>query len=299
MARSMVSSGTEASRAFWNIVRSVAFVSGSPPPSRAATSTWRMSLAKSLPRALSGRALLVLDRGPLGMTGHQATSSRNSWWSRRSPVSSGWNAATSTGPCRHEHRAAVDRGQHLDAVAGPLDDRRPDEHGVERPAVEARRRRGRPRTSRPGGRRRCGARRRRSAPKLRWSGRPSSTSAASRIIPAQVPKAGSPSPSRSASGSHRPDDVEQHRDGGRLAAREDERVDAGEVVGRADLDGVGAERQRAPRRAGRRPPAGRGPRPCRRPGGSSGRPRSPAPLGQLGLERADLEARHGRRRGPG
>ena len=53
MARSMVSIGTEASRAFWNIVRRVALALRSPPPSRAATSTWRISLANSLPRALS------------------------------------------------------------------------------------------------------------------------------------------------------------------------------------------------------------------------------------------------------
>ncbi len=60
MARSMVSSGTDASRAFWYIVRSVALLSRSPPPSRAATSTWRMSLAKSLPRALSAAPFLCL-----------------------------------------------------------------------------------------------------------------------------------------------------------------------------------------------------------------------------------------------
>ena len=70
MARSMVSIGIDASRAFWNIVRSVGLASGSPPPSRAATSTWRISLANSLPRGLVLRALLVLDRRPLGMTGH-------------------------------------------------------------------------------------------------------------------------------------------------------------------------------------------------------------------------------------
>ena len=49
----MVSMGTEAARALAYIVRSVALASMSPPPSRAATSTWRMSLANSLPRALS------------------------------------------------------------------------------------------------------------------------------------------------------------------------------------------------------------------------------------------------------
>ena len=53
MARSMVSMGTDAARALLYMVRSVAFASRSPPPSRAATSTWRMSLANSLPRALS------------------------------------------------------------------------------------------------------------------------------------------------------------------------------------------------------------------------------------------------------
>src|ERR1039458_5592306 len=53
MARSIVSRGTEASRAFWYMVRSEALVSTSPPPSRAATSTWRINLAKTLARALS------------------------------------------------------------------------------------------------------------------------------------------------------------------------------------------------------------------------------------------------------
>src|SRR6186713_2518066 len=60
MARSIVSSGTDASRAFWYMVRSVGFMSGSPPPSRAATSTWRISLAKSLPRAASAAPFLCL-----------------------------------------------------------------------------------------------------------------------------------------------------------------------------------------------------------------------------------------------
>ncbi len=59
-ARSMVSMGIEASRAFWNMVRSVGFMSGSPPPSRAATSTWRSTLANNLPRALSLAAFLCL-----------------------------------------------------------------------------------------------------------------------------------------------------------------------------------------------------------------------------------------------
>ena len=60
MARSIVSSGTDASRAFWYIVRSVGFMSGSPPPFLAATSTWRISLAKSLPRLASAAPFLCL-----------------------------------------------------------------------------------------------------------------------------------------------------------------------------------------------------------------------------------------------
>ncbi len=76
MARSMVSNGTDESRAFWYIVRSVGFMSGSPPPWRAATSTWRISLAKSLPRFWSAAPFLCLmvahlewpdmQKGPFG-----------------------------------------------------------------------------------------------------------------------------------------------------------------------------------------------------------------------------------------
>src|SRR5579859_4084329 len=60
MARSIVSRGTDASRAFWNMVRSVGLASGSPPPSRAATSIWRISFANSFPRALSAAPFLCL-----------------------------------------------------------------------------------------------------------------------------------------------------------------------------------------------------------------------------------------------
>src|SRR5579872_900463 len=56
----MVSSGIEASRAFWYIVRRVALAVWSPPPSRAATSTWRISFANSFPLALSTAPLRCL-----------------------------------------------------------------------------------------------------------------------------------------------------------------------------------------------------------------------------------------------
>ena len=53
MARSMVSMGTEASRALVYMVRRLALAVMSLPPSRAATSIWRMSLANTLARAAS------------------------------------------------------------------------------------------------------------------------------------------------------------------------------------------------------------------------------------------------------
>ena len=60
MARSILSTGTELSRAFCTIVRRVAFDSGSPPPSRAATSIWRVSRANSFARAWSAAPFLCL-----------------------------------------------------------------------------------------------------------------------------------------------------------------------------------------------------------------------------------------------
>src|SRR6478736_5768958 len=60
MARSMLSIGTELSRAFWILVRSVALESGSPPPDLAATSISRHRRAKSFPRAASAAPFLCL-----------------------------------------------------------------------------------------------------------------------------------------------------------------------------------------------------------------------------------------------
>ena len=60
MARSIVSAGTELSRAFWTAARRVGFPSRSLPPLRAATSICLMSFAKSFPRALSAAPFLCL-----------------------------------------------------------------------------------------------------------------------------------------------------------------------------------------------------------------------------------------------
>src|ERR1700760_2525932 len=59
-ARSMLSLGTELFLAFWMASYSVGFPAGPPPPVRAATSTFLISLANSLPRLASTTAFLCL-----------------------------------------------------------------------------------------------------------------------------------------------------------------------------------------------------------------------------------------------
>src|SRR3954463_970975 len=59
-ARSMLSLGTEVFFAFWMASNKVGLPAGSPPPVRAATSMFLISLAKSLPRLASMPAFLCL-----------------------------------------------------------------------------------------------------------------------------------------------------------------------------------------------------------------------------------------------
>src|SRR5919112_4303917 len=59
-ARSMLSLGTEDFFAFWMASYSVGLPAGSPPPTRAATSTFLISLANILPRRASMTAFLCL-----------------------------------------------------------------------------------------------------------------------------------------------------------------------------------------------------------------------------------------------
>src|SRR5487761_815485 len=59
-ARSMLSFGTELFLAFWIASNRVGLPVGSPPPVRAATSTFLISLANSLPRLASTTAFLCL-----------------------------------------------------------------------------------------------------------------------------------------------------------------------------------------------------------------------------------------------
>src|ERR1700720_2754244 len=75
MARLMLSAGMLACFASAMIVRSLGFMSGSPPAARAATVNSLMRRGEIFPRFAAGGPLLVLDGSPLGMTGH----GRNSW----------------------------------------------------------------------------------------------------------------------------------------------------------------------------------------------------------------------------
>src|ERR1039457_2847774 len=59
-ARSMLSFGTELFFAFWIASNNVGLPAWSPPPVRAATSTFLISLANSLPRLASSTAFLCL-----------------------------------------------------------------------------------------------------------------------------------------------------------------------------------------------------------------------------------------------
>ena len=107
MARSMVSMGTEASRAFVYMVRRLALA----VMSLAALAGGHLHLTDELGEHLGpGRvlgALAVLGGRPFGVSRHRLSPllfrvyrPRTARCSLRSPVSSGWNAAVSTDPCR-------------------------------------------------------------------------------------------------------------------------------------------------------------------------------------------------------
>ena len=182
-----------------------------------------------------------------------------------------------------------------------LDHRGPDEHGGQRgPSPE-------PATSsvalerlRPGARSRCGGRCRSMTPKPRWSGRPSSTSRGQQDHARRRCRrpAGRPPSGRRPSGSNRPDDSSSSDSVVDSPPGQDEPVEPVEVVGRAaptrtgspssssaasvladvTLEGEDADGQRA------------GP-------ATAGGPGSPAAVGQVHAERADLLAGAWPRRG--
>src|SRR5660398_272774 len=116
--RSILSLGMFASLAVWIAWARVAFMSGSPPPSRAATVMARESLEKSFPRFLSWAAFLCLipahlecpdmphtsclsltTPAPSRVLFARLTTSRKYRWTFLSPVNSGWNATATRSPC--------------------------------------------------------------------------------------------------------------------------------------------------------------------------------------------------------
>src|SRR3954452_19478324 len=142
MARSMVSIGTDASRALVNMVRRVALELTSPPPSRAATSTCRISLANSFPRALSCAPFLCLMVAHLEWPDIGSHASQKELMQSQVAGDLGVERGDEhpTLPAQHWpglSRAGLDRRQHLHRVTDPLDHRRPDEHAVDRPSIDA------------------------------------------------------------------------------------------------------------------------------------------------------------------
>src|SRR3954464_14008655 len=127
----MVSSGTDASRAFWYMVRNDGFMSGSGPPSRAATSTWRISLANTFARLASVAPFLCLIvahlEWPDMRSPHRARSACGSFLRHFGESQELLVQAEVAGQLRMErgdhdpalaaqHRMVVDGGQYLDAV---------------------------------------------------------------------------------------------------------------------------------------------------------------------------------------
>src|SRR6266516_6845754 len=152
-ARSMLSMGTEFLRALWIASYSVGLPSGSPPPVRAATSMFLISFANSLPRFASTTAFLCFvvahfewplmyvlssrGRSSTRIAHHvaevrvHASVTRQLRVERRGQQLSLANHDNLTGGGTRGHgRERRRRG------ADRLDPRRADEHGMQRPAFE-------------------------------------------------------------------------------------------------------------------------------------------------------------------
>src|SRR6187549_3279502 len=99
--------GTDDFFAFWMASYSVGLPAGSPPPVRAATSMFLISLANILPRLASTMAFLCLVVAHLEWPDMRLSQphvspapDRNSAWIRESPPTSGWNDVAISGPWR-------------------------------------------------------------------------------------------------------------------------------------------------------------------------------------------------------
>src|SRR5438270_6651132 len=145
----MLSLGTEFDFALAIASASVGLPAGSPPPVRAATSTFLISFANSFPRRASTTAFLCLvvahllcpliarrsrlrllhDVDEQGVDPRVAGQLRMERRRQQWPLAHGDDSRCCPLP--------VDRGEGGDVAAAPLDPRRPDEHTVHRPVVDA------------------------------------------------------------------------------------------------------------------------------------------------------------------
>src|SRR5689334_15747524 len=140
----MLSLGTEFFFAFWMASNSVGLPAGSPPPVRAATSTFLISRAKSLPRRASTTAFLCLVVAHLEWPDiaspfypsvraphHLHEEAMDPKIPGELRVEGGSEHVCL--PNRHNPtggRTVGDPPQDLDTGADPLDPRGPDEHGM-------------------------------------------------------------------------------------------------------------------------------------------------------------------------
>src|SRR5688572_24046837 len=154
-ARSMLSIGTEFLRAFCMASYSVGLPSGSPPPVRAATSMFLISFANSFPRLASRAAFLCLVVAHLewplisppsspcqsGRPNHLREQPMHPPVAGQLGVEGGGqhgplpNRDDPTGGSSGVVRLGY-RRQHFHVGRHRFDPRRPDEHGVHRPAVD-------------------------------------------------------------------------------------------------------------------------------------------------------------------
>src|SRR5215218_8152561 len=146
-ARSMLSLGTDVFLAFWMASYSVGLPAGSPPPVRAATSMFLISLANALPRRASMTAFLCLVVAHLewplmrypSLVCHDRheelvhpSVARDLRVERR-----GQQRALANGDDPTVGRAAFDASEHLHGRPDLLDPRCPDEDAVDGPLVQA------------------------------------------------------------------------------------------------------------------------------------------------------------------
>src|SRR5260370_2988927 len=123
------------------MVRAVGLASGSGPPSRAATSIWRMSLAKSLRRAWSAARFLCLiechfEWPLIALLSSGVDGVEELLVDAQVPGQLGVEGGRPHRPLAAQHRASVVAGEDLDVGSRALEVGGADEHPGERRARE-------------------------------------------------------------------------------------------------------------------------------------------------------------------